>query len=92
MQRFLDIVAAHRASLDLTSRLAAGGRTRVVPEDILDHLEFWEPETLPAAVRDTGAASTVLTAFDVSPNTRRLLTAYAALPLAFHVVECADAE
>ena len=89
---FVDTATASLAALDLSARLAAAGRARVTPDDILDHLEAWEPGTLPAAVRLDGAAFTVVSSSDVSPSTRRLLSAYATHGVSFHVLECADAE
>lgn len=89
---YLDSRNASLAALDLSTRLAAAGRTRVDPGDVLDHLEAWEPGTLPAAVRLAGASFTVLTSANVSPSTRRLLSAYSTHGVAYHVMECADAE
>ena len=89
---YLDSLTVAGAALDLPARLAAAGRSRVTPEDVLDHLEAWEPGSLPAAVRLHGAAITVQTAWDVSLATRRLLSAYAPAPVAFRVLECADTE
>lgn len=89
---YLDSLTVSRAALDLPARLAAAGRSRVTPDDVLDHLEAWEPDALPAAVRTSGAVFVVQTAWDVSPATRRLLAAYAPAPVAFRVMECADTE
>ena len=89
---YIDATTASRAALDLSARLAAAGRARVTPDDILDHLEAWEPGTFPAAVRLHGSAFTVETASDVTPATRRLLAAYAASRVGFRVLECADTE
>lgn len=89
---YIDAAVASLAALDLSARLASAGRTRVDPDDVLDHLEAWEPGTLPVAVRIHGSAFTVETSSDVTPATRRLLSAYAASRVVFHVMACADAE
>ena len=89
---YLDPATASVAALDLSARLASAGRARIIPDDIIDHLETWEPDTLPVAVRLDGPAYTVVTASDVTPATRRLLAAYAPAPVAFRVLECADTE
>ena len=44
---FIDDIAASRSALDLATRLSSGGRTRLDAEDVLDHLEAWEPDTSP---------------------------------------------
>jgi len=89
---YLDSLNASRAALGLSTRLSAAGRARVIPDDILNHLEVWEPDALPATIRLNGASFAVLTSADVSPATRCLLAAYATSRVDFHVVEYADCE
>lgn len=91
---FIDDIAAARSALDLAARLASGGRARVDADDVLDHLEAWEPGTSPVAVRLTGSEIVVVTTSAISPASKRVLTAYAppGATILFRVVECADAE
>ena len=91
---FVDPITASRSALDLAARLSSGGRRRVDADDVLDHLETWEPDTSPVAVRVAGREIVITTAAEISPATKRLLKAYAppGVAVAFHVFECADAE
>ena len=91
---FFNNLAASRSALHLAARLSSGGRARIDADDVLDHLDVWEPDTSPVSVRIAGSEITVRTASGVSPATQRLLTAYAppGTTIAFRVAECADAE
>ena len=91
---YIDAFAASRSALDLAARLTSGGRTRIDADDVLDHLDTWEPGAAPVAVRIVGNEFVVTTAADVSISTKRLLKAYGppCLDVVFRVMDGVDAE